>query len=65
MFIGSLVFGPVLDMYRIEGAVPHDWSRIWLVPAIAAAVVLVLFALFFREREEPQEVGVRAVKAQV
>jgi nucleoside transporter len=65
MFIGSLVFGPVLDMYRIDGPVPHDWSKIWLVPAIAAAVVLMLFAVFFREREETQEVGVRAVKAQV
>jgi nucleoside transporter len=65
MFIGSLVFGPVLDMYRIDGPVPHDWSRIWLVPAIAAAVVLLLFAVFFREREEAQAVGVRAVKAQV
>ena len=35
MFIGSLVFGPVLDMYRTDGPVPHDWAAIWLVPAVA------------------------------
>jgi nucleoside transporter len=51
MFIGSLVFGPVLDMYRTDGPVPHDWSSIWLVPAVAAGVVLLLFALFFQDRE--------------
>jgi nucleoside transporter len=50
MFIGSLVFGPVLDHYRTEGAIPHDWAAVWLVPAIAAGVVFLLFALFFREQ---------------
>jgi hypothetical protein len=30
----------------------HDWRSIWLVPASAAAAVLVLFAAFFRYREE-------------
>jgi nucleoside transporter len=53
MFIGSLVFGPVLDMYRIDGPIPHDWASIWLVPAVAAGVVLLLFALFFNDRQEP------------
>jgi nucleoside transporter len=56
MFIGSLVFGPVLEMYRIDGPVPHDWSKVWLAPAIAAGVVFLLFALFFRDREEPKAV---------
>jgi nucleoside transporter len=50
MFIGSLVFGPVLDHYRTEGPIPHDWAAVWLVPAIAAGVVFLLFALFFREQ---------------
>jgi nucleoside transporter len=52
MFIGSLVFGPVLDMYRTAGPIAHDWAKIWLVPSIAAGVVLLLFALFFKDREE-------------
>jgi nucleoside transporter len=52
MFIGSLVFGPVLDKYRTTGGpVPHDWSAVWLVPAVAAGIVFLLFAFFFRDRE--------------
>lgn len=50
MFIGSWLSGKVVDMYRVEGPVPHDWPHIWLVPAISSAVVLVLFALFFQDR---------------
>jgi len=63
MFIGSLVFGPVLDMYRTDGPVAHDWAKVWLVPAIAAGVVFLLFALFFKDREEPAAAPVRAAKA--
>jgi len=50
MFIGSLVFGPVLEAYRVPGAIPHDWSAIWIVPAVASGVVLVLFAALFTDR---------------
>jgi nucleoside transporter len=50
MFIGSWLSGKVVDMYRVEGAVPHDWLKIWIVPAVASLAVLVLFALFFQDR---------------
>ena len=50
MFIGSWVSGRVVDAYRLVGG-GHDWHRIWLVPAAGAAIVLVLFALFFRSDE--------------
>jgi nucleoside transporter len=53
MLIGSWLSGKVVDRYVVTGAVPHDWFKIWLVPAIAAAAVLVLFALFFQDRERP------------
>jgi nucleoside transporter len=56
MFIGSWASGRVVDAFRLPGG-GHDWQRIWLVPAGGAAVVLILFALFFRasasDRESP------------
>jgi nucleoside transporter len=46
-FIGAYVSGQVVDAYRLaDGA--HDWHRIWLVPAAAAGVIMVVFALLFR-----------------
>ena len=52
MFIGSWLSGRVVDLYA-EGGVPlaHDWTRIWLVPAVWAGLVLILFAVFFNHRE--------------
>jgi nucleoside transporter len=47
MFIGSVVSGRVVDMYRISDTL-NDWQRIWMVPALAAGAVLVVFALLFR-----------------
>ena len=56
-FIGAFVSGAVVDRYASckDGApmaactrVVHQWHQIWLVPAIGAFVVFVLFAVFFR-----------------
>jgi nucleoside transporter len=47
MFIGSVVSGRVVDMYRISDT-SNDWQAIWMVPALAAGAVLVVFALLFR-----------------
>jgi nucleoside transporter len=58
MFIGSWASGRVVDAFVVGSG--HDWNRIWLVPAAGAALVLVLFALFFRSsevRQEPAGVG--------
>jgi nucleoside transporter len=46
-FIGAYVSGQVVDAYRLTGGT-HDWYRIWLVPAAAAAAIMVMFALLFR-----------------
>jgi nucleoside transporter len=52
MFIGSWLSGKVVDLYVVAGSVSqHDWPKIWLVPALSAAAVLVLFALFFQDRD--------------
>lgn len=49
MYIGSRVSGVVKDMYTAGGVT--DWFKVWMVPAGIAAVVLVLFALFFKDRK--------------
>jgi hypothetical protein len=51
MFIGSYLSGLVANAYRVEGAVPHDWTALWLVPAAMAGAVLLLFAAAFNERQ--------------
>ena len=51
LFIGSWASGKVVDAYAITGAngvVTHDWRSIWMVPAVGAAVILVIFAILFR-----------------
>lgn len=52
MLIGSLVSGPIVDAYAVGDT--HDWRAIWLVPAIIAAVVTILFVLFFRDNRKPK-----------
>jgi hypothetical protein len=53
MFLGSWVSGLVVQKYTITtaGAIAHAWPQIWMVPALGAAAVLALFALFFRPNE--------------
>ncbi len=54
MLIGSWLSGRVVDAYATSGGSGHDWQHIWLVPAAMAAVVLVLFALFFRASDRAE-----------
>lgn len=49
MGIGSWLAGIVADMYTANGV--KDWTSIWMVPAGIAAVVLVLFVLFFKDNK--------------
>ncbi len=54
MFIGSWICGRVVDFYARSSAatgVPHDWLSIWMVPAIASAIVLLFFSAGFRSKE--------------
>ncbi len=56
MLIGSWLSGRIVDAYVVAGEVGHDWRSIWLVPAMMAGVVLILFALFFKS-DAKAEVG--------
>jgi MFS family permease len=54
MGIGSKISGIVLDKFSTtdaSGVVTHDWTSVWMVPAGIAAVVLVLFIVFFSENK--------------
>lgn len=54
MGIGSKISGIVLDKFSTKdaaGVVTHDWTSVWMVPAGIAAVVLVLFIVFFSENK--------------
>ncbi len=50
MLIGFYVAGKITDANLVsEGQ--HDWNSIWIFPAIFAAVVLLLFAVFFKNEK--------------
>lgn len=52
MGIGSVLSGRVLQLYSTTdaaGNVTHNWQGVWMIPAGIAAVVLVLFALVFKD----------------
>jgi nucleoside transporter len=53
MFIGSWLSGVIGQKYAMvgtEGTTTHNWQSIWLVPAGLAAVLLVVFAVLFKEK---------------
>jgi nucleoside transporter len=50
--VGSQVSGAVVDAYALPGG-GHDWHAIWLVPAIGAAAILVVFGLLFTPQARP------------
>jgi len=53
MLIGSIISGMVVDKYVVEGG--HDWYSIWIVPAMIAAGVSLLFMLFFSDKNKVQK----------
>lgn len=53
-FVGTLLAGRVLATNQVVatgGTVTHDWTKIWMSPAIGAIVVLIAFIIFFRDPE--------------
>ena len=53
MFVGSIISGQVLKAYTLTApAVGHQWYNIWIIPAIGAAGVFLLFLVAFREKKE-------------
>ena len=56
MYIGSIIAGRVVENYEIMdqagNIIDHNWWAIWMVPAVLAGVVLLIFALAFKEKDE-------------
>jgi nucleoside transporter len=46
--IGSIVSGNVVDMYTSNGE--KNWETIWWIPAVFSLIVMVFFALTFKDR---------------
>jgi nucleoside transporter len=61
MGIGSKLSGIVLDKYSIKNVsgviTGHNWNGVWMVPAIIAGVVLVLFIVFFKDKNSLSSEG--------
>ncbi len=55
MFIGSWLSGLVVDIYVESNG--HAWNQIWIIPAVWAAAVLVVFAVAFRDRRGSSVAG--------
>ncbi len=50
MLIGFWVAGQVSDMYlNADGS--HNWEQIWIIPAGFAFVIMILFAIFFKDEK--------------
>jgi MFS family permease len=48
MFLGAIISGRVVSMYTTNDVA--NWSKIWMVPAIGAAVCLLLFLVLWRDK---------------
>ncbi len=55
-FIGTWLAGRTLDYYTVDEVT--NWRDFWLAPAIAAAVVMVLFAVSFFDRVDDRKSAV-------
>lgn len=50
MLIGFWVAGLVSDAYVVDGG--HAWKNIWLIPSAIAGVILLLFAVAFKDNSK-------------
>lgn len=51
-FVGTLLAGKVLAAHHLAtpvGGLNYDWKGIWMIPGIGAAIVMVIFLIFFRD----------------
>ncbi len=54
-YFGSKLSGWLIDMYYTDASGAKDWHSIWLVFAIYALVIAILFAILFKHSHKKQE----------
>jgi nucleoside transporter len=59
MLIGSYVSGFLTEKYSssINGVLHYQWQSVWLIPAVIALAVTLLFTLFFTEKDSVSKSG--------
>ena len=50
MLVGFWIAGQVVDKNLLAGGT-HDWQKIWIFPAVFAVVVMVIFAVLFKDEK--------------
>ena len=50
MLVGFWIAGQITDKYLISEGM-HNWKDIWVFPAVFATVVMILFAIFFKDEK--------------
>jgi nucleoside transporter len=55
MLLGAQIFGRIVNTYtQAQGDIRvGDWQTVWLIPCIAALIVLIWFIALFREKHSP------------
>lgn len=56
-YLGSKLSGVVIDQFYTNSDGLKDWHGIWLSFAIYAAIIAVLFAIFFKHKHNPKDVA--------
>lgn len=53
LLIGSLIAGVVAQNFQLPSGL-HNWQGIWLIPAVIAFVVMILFVVLFNAEDEEE-----------
>ncbi|QOZ86634.1 MFS transporter [Riemerella anatipestifer] len=55
--MGSVVSGRMIDAFFLDASGNKMWHEIWLVFAIYALIIMILFAVMFKHKHKPEEVA--------
>ena len=55
--LGSILSGKMIQNFYTDAAGVRDWHGIWLVFAIYALTVAILFLIFFKHKHDPREIA--------